>query len=101
MIRRGPAIPSLDSRGALAQSLQDGRIAAAGLDVFENEPAVHPGLLLAPNLVMTPHTGSATIATRRANASLAADSLLVALGIRPQAGHPTCILTPEVLEIGQ
>jgi|tagenome__1003787_1003787.scaffolds.fasta_scaffold16272387_1 lactate dehydrogenase-like 2-hydroxyacid dehydrogenase len=46
--------------GALAQALKAGTIAAAGLGVFENEPVVNPELLRAPNLVMTPHTGSAT-----------------------------------------
>jgi len=84
--------------GALAQALKEGMIASAGLDVFENEPAVHPELLRAPNFVMTPHTGSATIATRRANAHLAVDNLLAALDMGPQAGRPPSILNPEVLD---
>ncbi|WP_109476814.1 D-glycerate dehydrogenase [Paraburkholderia sp. C35] len=83
---------------ALAQALVAGTIAAAGLDVFENEPAVHPELHRAPNLVMTPHTGSATIATRRANANHAVDNLLAALDIGPRAGRPPSILNPEVLD---
>lgn len=83
---------------ALAGALAAGTIAAAGLDVFENEPAVHPDLLRAPNLVMTPHTGSATIATRRANASHAVDNLLAALDLGPHAGRPPSILNPEVLD---
>ena len=46
--------------GALADALREGRIAAAGLDVFENEPALNPALLALDNIVMTPHIGSAT-----------------------------------------
>lgn len=61
---------------ALAQALVAGRIAAAGLDVFEGEPAVHPALLQAPNAVLTPHIASASIPTRRAMANLAADNLI-------------------------
>jgi len=61
---------------ALAQALKDGRIAAAGLDVFEGEPAVHPDLLTVPNVVLTPHIASATQGTRSAMAGLAADNLI-------------------------
>ncbi|AVO50499.1 D-glycerate dehydrogenase [Melaminivora suipulveris] len=61
---------------ALAQALKDRRIAAAGLDVFEGEPRVHPGLLEVPNVVLTPHIASATVATRLAMANLAADNLI-------------------------
>jgi len=61
---------------ALAQALQERRIAAAGLDVFEGEPRVHPGLLAVPNVVLTPHIASATLRTRRAMADLAADNLI-------------------------
>src|SRR5690349_1324191 len=49
---------------ALAQALRDQRIAAAGLDVFEGEPKVHPDLLTVPNVVLTPHIASATVPTR-------------------------------------
>ena len=73
---------------ALAAALRERRIAAAGLDVFEGEPRVHPELLTLPNVVLTPHIGSATIATRRAMADLAADNLIAALGCGPQAGRP-------------
>lgn len=65
--------------GALAQALRAGQIAAAGLDVFEGEPKVHPDLLTVPNVVLTPHIASATIKTRRAMAQLAADNLIGAL----------------------
>ncbi|MDA8451162.1 D-glycerate dehydrogenase [Acidovorax sp. NCPPB 3859] len=61
---------------ALAQALRERRIAAAGLDVFEGEPKVHPNLLKVPNVVLTPHIASATVPTRRAMANLAADNLI-------------------------
>jgi gluconate 2-dehydrogenase len=64
---------------ALAAALRERRIAAAGLDVFEGEPQVHPELLTLPNVVLTPHIASATVATRRAMAELAADNLIAAL----------------------
>jgi gluconate 2-dehydrogenase len=61
---------------ALAQALRDKRIAAAGLDVFEGEPTVHPDLLTVPNVVLTPHIASASVPTRLAMANLAADNLI-------------------------
>jgi gluconate 2-dehydrogenase len=61
---------------ALAVALKNRTIAAAGQDVFEGEPMVHPGLLGVPNVVLTPHIGSATMPTRLAMAGLAADNLL-------------------------
>ena len=61
---------------ALAAALREKRIAAAGLDVFEGEPKVHPDLLALPNVVLTPHIASATIPTRLAMANLAADNLI-------------------------
>ncbi|KQM79997.1 D-glycerate dehydrogenase [Xylophilus sp. Leaf220] len=61
---------------ALAAALREGRIAAAGLDVFEGEPTVHPDLLALQNVVLTPHIASATTGTRRAMAALAADNLI-------------------------
>ncbi|MBU6494135.1 MAG: D-glycerate dehydrogenase [Burkholderiales bacterium] len=81
---------------ALARALRDKRIAAAGLDVFEGEPAVHPALLEVPNVVLTPHIASASEATRRAMANLAADNLIAALGFGPDAGKPPCLLNPQV-----
>ncbi|HVR54511.1 MAG TPA: D-glycerate dehydrogenase [Pseudorhodoferax sp.] len=61
---------------ALAAALKDKRIAAAGLDVFEGEPSVHPDLLTVPNVVLTPHIASASVPTRLAMAQLAADNLI-------------------------
>ena len=64
---------------ALAVALREKRIAAAGLDVFEGEPKVHPDLLTVPNVVLTPHIASATLPTRLAMANLAADNLIAVL----------------------
>ncbi|CAN5397573.1 D-glycerate dehydrogenase [soil metagenome] len=61
---------------ALVAALRDKRIAAAGLDVFEGEPNIHPDLLTVPNVVLTPHIASASVPTRRAMAELAADNLI-------------------------
>jgi len=82
---------------ALAAALRDRQIAAAALDVFEGEPKVHPDLLTVPNVVLTPHIASATVATRRAMANLAGDNLIAALGFGPNAGRPPTPLNPEVL----
>jgi glyoxylate reductase len=77
---RGPVI----HEAALAQALRDGVIFAAGLDVFEKEPDVHPDLLDLENAVVIPHLGSATVDTRIAMGMLAADNLVAGLeGRRP------------------
>jgi gluconate 2-dehydrogenase len=80
---------------ALAAALRDRRISAAGLDVFENEPKVHPGLLAVSNVVLTPHIASATGPTRRAMAGLAVDNLIGFL-VRAKALTP---LNPEALGV--
>jgi glyoxylate/hydroxypyruvate/2-ketogluconate reductase len=82
---------------ALAIALARGQIAAAGLDVFEGEPALNPALLKLHNVVLTPHIASATVATRRAMANLAADNLIAALGCGPNAGRPPTPINAEVL----
>lgn len=79
---------------ALAAALQAGRLAAAGLDVFEGEPQVNPALLACHNIVLTPHVGSATAPTRRAMAELAAGNLIGFL----EGGKPLTPLNPEVLQ---
>lgn len=81
---------------ALARALRDGRIAAAGLDVFEGEPDVHPDLLQLSNVVLTPHIASATLPTRRAMADLAADNLIGYL-LRGEALTP---LNPAAMQQG-
>jgi gluconate 2-dehydrogenase len=78
---------------ALAQALREGRIAGAGLDVFEGEPQVHPALLEVPNVVLTPHIASASLPTRLAMADLAADNLIAYL----TRGEAITALNPAVL----
>jgi len=68
---------------ALALALRDGPLAAAGLDVFEDEPRVHPDLLALDSVVLAPHIGSADLPTRAAMAALAVDSILAVLAGRP------------------
>ncbi len=65
--------------GALAEALAEGRIFAAGLDVYEREPKVHPKLLRAPSAVLLPHLGSATGETRERMGQLATENLLAVL----------------------
>jgi glyoxylate reductase len=77
---------------ALIAALRSNRIAAAGLDVFENEPAFHPEFLTLSNVVLTPHIGSASEKTRRAMADCAADNLIAGL----TGGRPKCLVNPEV-----
>jgi glyoxylate reductase len=72
---RGPIV----DEAALVNALKSGQIAGVGLDVFENEPAVHPGLLELDNAVLIPHLGSATVETRAAMADIAATNALAIL----------------------
>ena len=78
---------------ALAAALREGRIAAAGLDVFENEPAINPALLAVDNIVMTPHIGSATRSSRLAMAMLAARNLTAFFS---DQAPPTPVAFPRV-----
>ncbi len=92
-IARGGIVDEL----ALADALAHGRLAAAGLDVFEGEPAVRPELLALRNIVLTPHIGSASQATRRAMVQLAVDNLLAALGVGPNAGRPPSAINADAV----
>lgn len=86
---RGPLV----DEAALADALARGVIAGAGLDVFEDEPAVHPGLLAQrERVVLLPHLGSATISTRRRMADIAVGNVLDALSGR----RPRSLLNPDV-----
>jgi glyoxylate reductase len=86
---RGPVV----DEQALVQALQAGTIAGAGLDVFENEPKVHPALLTMNNVTLSPHVGSATNDTRLRMAMLASENLLAAL----RGERPANLVNPQVL----
>jgi phosphoglycerate dehydrogenase-like enzyme len=79
---------------ALVAALRVGRPAAAALDVMENEPQLDPGLLALPNVVLTPHIGSATASSRRGMVSLAIENLRHAL----QGQRPAALLNAPVWE---
>jgi len=85
---RGPVI----DEAALVQALQARLIAGAGLDVYEREPAVHPGLLQMPNVILTPHIASATVRTRSEMSAMAARNMATAV----RGGRPPNLLNPEV-----
>ena len=76
---RGPVV----DEAALAWALQEHLIAGAALDVYENEPAIHPDLLQMENVLLAPHLGSATTETRTAMADLAVENVLAVLAGRP------------------
>ncbi|TMK03788.1 MAG: D-glycerate dehydrogenase [Alphaproteobacteria bacterium] len=79
---------------ALARALKKRQIAGAGLDVFEHEPKVTPALLKMPNVVTTPHLGSAVLEVREQMANIVVDNILALLaGKLP----PNCV-NPEVLQ---
>ncbi len=86
---RGPVV----DEAALVRALQNGEIAGAGIDVYEEEPKIHPGLLSLDNAVLTPHTASATIETRTKMATMAAQNLVDGL----KGKRPANLLNPEVL----
>ncbi|MGD1011633.1 MAG: D-glycerate dehydrogenase [Acidimicrobiales bacterium] len=87
---RGPVV----DEEAVAAALESGRLFAAGLDVYEHEPAVHPRLLAAPRTVLLPHIGSASFATRLAMARLATTAVADVLAGK----RPVNTLNPEVFD---
>lgn len=87
---RGPVV----DEAALVQALTEGRIAGAGLDVFEEEPTVHPGLIGLPNVVLAPHIASASHETRLKMARLAVENCLAVL----EGKAPPTPVNPEVLK---
>ncbi|ONI79967.1 D-glycerate dehydrogenase [Actinosynnema sp. ALI-1.44] len=86
---RGPIV----DEQALADALRTGEIFAAGLDVYEREPAVTESLLSLDNVTLLPHLGSATVETRTAMGLLAVENLFAGLA----GQRPRCLLNPEVL----
>jgi glyoxylate reductase len=87
---RGPVV----DEAALVTALRTREIFAAGLDVYEREPEVHPDLLSLENVVLAPHLGSATVETRTAMGMLAAENLVAAL----EGERPPSLVNPEALE---
>ena len=85
---RGPVV----DEAALVEALTAKKIAGAGLDVYEREPAVHPGLIPMPNVVLTPHIASGTTRTRSEMSAMAARNMATAL----RGGRPPNLLNPEV-----
>ena len=86
---RGPVV---DER-ALVEALRKGEIAGAGLDVYENEPELSPGLAELDNVVLTPHIASASVETRTRMATLAAENIIAFF----EGKRPPTIVNPEVL----
>jgi glyoxylate reductase len=87
---RGPVI----DEAALVRALKEKKIAGAGLDVYEHEPDVSPELIAMPNVVLTPHLGSAVASLREGMAHVVVDNTIALIEGRP----PVSCLNPEVLK---
>jgi glyoxylate reductase len=87
---RGPVV----DEEALGAALESGRLFAAGVDVYEHEPTVHPRLLAAPRAVLLPHIGSASFASRLAMAKLATSAVAEVLS----GGRPPNTVNPDVFD---
>jgi glyoxylate reductase len=85
---RGPVV----DEAALVDALNAKKISGAGLDVYEREPAVHPGLIPLQNVVLAPHIASATVRTRSEMSAMAARNVATAV----RGGRPPNLLNPEV-----
>jgi glyoxylate reductase len=85
---RGPVV----DEAALVEALTAKKLAGAGLDVYEREPAVHPGLVSMANVVLAPHIASATVRTRSEMSAMAARNIATAV----RGGRPPNLLNPEV-----
>src|SRR5436309_3659620 len=85
---RGPVV----DEAALVEALNARKLAGAGLDVYEREPAVHPHLIPMPNVVLAPHIASATVRTRSEMSAMAARNMATAV----RGGRPPNLLNPEV-----
>ncbi|HET6432609.1 D-glycerate dehydrogenase [Dyella sp.] len=101
-MKRGSVLVNIARGGlvdeaALAAALAAGQLAAAGLDVYEDEPVVHPALLALDQVVLSPHLGSASADTRRNMAHLAVDNVLAGLGLGSAAGDPPTPINPQLL----
>jgi glyoxylate reductase len=85
---RGPVV----DEAALVTALTARKIAGVGMDVYEREPAVHPGLIPMPNVVLAPHIASATTRTRSEMSAMAARNMATAA----RGGRPPNLVNPEV-----